>query len=176
MVRIGGLVLGTGLRRMAAGLAVVALLASGAFAQGSAPSNKEALAGVNEMKIAFDITTGNAKSLLGRLEVIDLTRKQLMADGVEPHFVIALRGDASFFAQSDLSVLKPEDRAIGEKISAKLKELKGTKGVDSVVQCAVSLPPRKLTPEGVMSEVKVVGNGWITLVSYQQKGYSYIVP
>jgi intracellular sulfur oxidation DsrE/DsrF family protein len=40
----------------------------------------------------------------------------------------------------------------------------------------VSLPSRKLTPEGVMSDVKVVGNGWITLVSYQQKGYSYIVP
>jgi intracellular sulfur oxidation DsrE/DsrF family protein len=168
--------LSVGLRRVAAGFAVVALLAPGAFAQGTAPSNKEAVAGMNQMKIAFDITTGNPKSLLGRLEVIDLTRKQLMAEGVEPHFVIALRGDASFFAQSDLSGLKPEDRPLGEKISAKLKELSGTKGVDSVVQCAVSLPPRKLTPEGVMSEVKVVGNGWITLVSYQEKGYSYIVP
>jgi hypothetical protein len=168
--------LSVGLRRVAAGFAVVALLAPGAFAQGAAPSNKEAVAGMNQMKIAFDITTGNPKSLLGRLEVIDLTRKQLMAEGVEPHFVVALRGDASFFAQSDLSRLKPEDRPLGEKISAKLKELRGAKGVESVVQCAVSLPPRKLTPEGVMSEVKVVGNGWITLVSYQQKGYSYIVP
>jgi intracellular sulfur oxidation DsrE/DsrF family protein len=166
----------TRLQRVAAGFAVVTLLASGAFAQGNAPGNKEALAGVKQMKIAFDITTGNPKSLLGRLEVIDTTRKQLMAEGVEPHFVLALRGDASPFAQSDLSGLEPEDRPLGEKIKAKLRELKGAKGVDSVVQCAVSLPPRKLTPEGVMSEVKVVGNGWITLASYQQKGYSYIVP
>ena len=165
-----------GLRTVAAGFAAGALLASGAFAQGSAPSNKEAVAGSSEMRIAFDITAGNPKALLGRLEVIDLTRKQLIAEGVEPHFVIALRGDASFFAQSDLSALKPEDRAEGEKVRAKLKELTGAKGVDSAVQCAVSLPPRKLTPEGVMSEVKVVGNGWITLASYQRKGYAYISP
>jgi intracellular sulfur oxidation DsrE/DsrF family protein len=169
-------VLFTAAHRLSVAVLIASSLAAAAHAQSGPPSNKEALQGVKEMKIAFDITTGNPKSLLGRLEVIDLTRKQLIADGVEPRFVIAMRGDASYFAQSDLSALKPEDRAMGEKIAAKLKELRGAQGVDSLVQCAVSLPPRKLTPEGVMSDVKVVGNGWITLVSYQQKGYSYIVP
>ena len=165
-----------GRSKVAAGLVAVALAAPGAFAQGTAPSNREAVAGLSEMKIAFDLTTGNPKALLGRLDVIDVTRKQLIAEGVEPHFVIAMRGDASYFAQSDLSKLKPEDREIGEKIAAKLKELRGAKGVDSLVQCAVSLPPRKLSPEGVMSDVKVVGNGWITLSAYQRKGYAYISP
>ncbi len=169
-------VLFTAARHLSAAVLIASSLASVAYAQSSPPSNKEALQGLQEMKIAFDITTGNPKSLLGRLTVIDLTRKQLLADGVEPHFVIAMRGDASYFAQSDLSKLKPEDREMGEKIAAKLKELRGAKGIDNLVQCAVSLPPRKLSPEGVMSDVKVVGNGWITLVSYQQKGYSYIVP
>jgi intracellular sulfur oxidation DsrE/DsrF family protein len=162
--------------RLSVAVLIASSLAAAAHAQSGPPSNKEALQGVKEMKIAFDITTGNPKSLLGRLEVIDLTRKQLIADGVEPRFVIAMRGDASYFAQSDLSALKPEDRAMGEKIAAKLKELRGAKGVDNLVQCAVSLPPRKLKPEGVMSEVKVVGNGWITLASYQRKGYAYISP
>ena len=37
-------------------------------------------------------------------------------------------------------------------------------------------PPRKLKFEGVMPEIKVVGNGWITMSSYQRKGYAYIVP
>ena len=166
----------TAARRLSAAVLIASSFVTVACAQSGPPSNKDALQGMQEMKIAFDITSGNAKALLGRLEVIDLTRKQLMADGVEPHFVIAMRGDASYFAQTDLSKLKPEDREIGEKIAAKLKELRGAKGVDSLVQCAVSLPPRKLSPEGVMSDVKVVGNGWITLVSYQQKGYSYIVP
>ena len=49
-------------------------------------------------------------------------------------------------------------------------------GVDTAVLCAVPLAPRKFKIAGVMSEVKVVGDGWIALASYQRKGYAYIAP
>ena len=38
------------------------------------------------------------------------------------------------------------------------------------------LASRKLKPADVMQEVKLVPNGWISLVGCQEKGYSYIVP
>ena len=153
------------------------LAASGnAWSQPAAPSNKEALAGVKEMKIAFDVTEGDPNVLLAKLNVIDLTRKQLIAEGVTPRFVVAFRGDASFFTQTDHEKIKPGDRDAAAKVAAKIKELRTASGVESLEQCAVPLPARKLRNDDVMPEVKLVGNGWISLVSHQQKGYAYIAP
>jgi len=147
-----------------------------AWSQAVAPDNKAALAGVKEMKIAFDITDGSPDVLLAKLNVIDLTRRQLIADGVTPRIVMAFRGDASFFTQTDQDKIKPADREGAAKVAAKIREMRGASGVESLEQCSVPLPARKLRNEDVMQEVKLVGNGWISLVSYQQKGYAYIAP
>src|SRR5476651_1442675 len=145
-------------------------------ASNAAPDNRAALAGMTEMKIAFDITDGNPKVLLAKLANIDVTRKQLMDDGVTPRMVIAFRGDASYFTQADIEKVKPEDRDDARKIAAKLKELRAAPGVEALEQCNLPLAPRKLKSGDVMPEVKVVGNGWISLVAYQRRGYAYIVP
>ncbi|HEX7403068.1 MAG TPA: DsrE family protein [Usitatibacter sp.] len=145
-------------------------------ASNAAPDNRAALAGLTEMKIAFDITEGNPKALLGKLGVIDTTRKQLIEDGVTPRMVLAFRGDASYFTQADVEKLKPEDREDARKIAAKLKELRAANGVEALEQCNLPLAARKLRSGDVMPEVKVVGNGWISLVAYQRRGYAYIAP
>ena len=158
-------------------LTAALLGASGAvWSQAAQPSNKEALAGVKEMRIAFDITDANPEVLLAKLNVIDVTRKQLIAEGVTPRMVLAFRGDASFFTQTDMEKIKPADREAARKIAARLKEFRAAGGVESIEQCALPLPGRKLRNEDVMPEVKLVGNGWISLVAYQQKGYAYIAP
>jgi intracellular sulfur oxidation DsrE/DsrF family protein len=54
--------------------------------------------------------------------------------------------------------------------------LKKASGVEGFEQCNVPLASRKLNPKDLMAEVKLVPNGWISLASYQQKGYAYIVP
>jgi intracellular sulfur oxidation DsrE/DsrF family protein len=145
-------------------------------ASNATPDNRAALAGMTEMKIAFDITDANPKVLLAKLANIDVTRKQLMDDGVTPRMVIAFRGDASYFTQADVEKVKPEDRDDARKIAAKLKELRAAPGVEALEQCNLPLAPRKLKSGDVMPEVKVVGNGWISLVAYQRRGYAYIVP
>jgi intracellular sulfur oxidation DsrE/DsrF family protein len=48
--------------------------------------------------------------------------------------------------------------------------------VESFEQCNIPLASRKLNPKDLMSEVKLVPNGWIALANYQQQGYAYIVP
>jgi uncharacterized protein len=129
-----------------------------------------------EMKVAFDVTDGNPQVLLAKLTVIELTRKQLVDSGVTPKMVIAFRGDASYYTQTNLGMVKEADRADALAIAAKLRELKKANGVEALEQCNVPLASRKLKPADVMQEVKVVPNGWISLVNYQEKGYSYIVP
>ena len=140
------------------------------------PDNKAALAGVREMKMAFDVTDANPQALLLKLDTIDLTRKQLIEAGVTPKIVVAFRGNASFYTQSDLGKVKEADRADALKIRARLRELSKASGVEAIEQCNVPLADRKIKPADVLQEVKVVGNGWISLAAYQQRGYSYIAP
>jgi intracellular sulfur oxidation DsrE/DsrF family protein len=165
---------------LAASILATALCACAAApepaASNAAPDNHAALAGMTEMKIAFDITDANPKVVLAKLANIDVTRKQLMDDGVTPRMVIAFRGDASYFTQADVEKVKAEDRDDARKIAAKLKELRAAPGVEALEQCNLPLAPRKLKSADVMPEVKVVGNGWISLVAYQRRGYAYIVP
>jgi intracellular sulfur oxidation DsrE/DsrF family protein len=130
----------------------------------------------NEMKIAFDVTDGNTRALMVKLATIDLTRKQLIEKGITPKMVIAFRGDASYYTQSDLSLVKEADRADALQIQAKMRELRAANGIESLEQCNVPLASRKLDSTKIIPEVKLVPNGWIALVGYQQRGYSYIVP
>ena len=129
-----------------------------------------------EAKMAFDITSGNPQVVALTLTVIDMTRKQLIEQGITPKMVIAFRGDASYFTQDTLAVVKEEQRAEALAVKAKIRELKQASGVEGFEQCNVPLASRKLKGTDLMQEVKLVPNGWISLANYQQKGYAYIVP
>ena len=138
--------------------------------------DQEALNGLKVVKVAFDLTAGDPKVLLGRLNVIDETRQSLIQQGVTPHFVLTFRGPATRLIQTDASLIKPEDREGAKKIAAKLAEMRGAKGVDNLEQCAVAVREQGTKAENVVPSVKVVGNAWISLMAYQAKGYAYIAP
>lgn len=159
----------------AAGCAVAATL-SCAPALAAGYDDHNALQGAKEVKVAFDVTAGDAKALLGRLNIIDETRQSLIQQGVTPHFVIAFRGPATRLVQTDMSKIKPEDRELAGKIAEKLKEMRNAKGVDNVEQCAVAVREQGTRPEDVVPSVMVVGNAWISLMAYQNRGYAYIAP
>ena len=93
-----------------------------------------------------------------------------------PHIVVTFRGDASYYTQTDVAKVKPEDRAEYAKVVDAIKQLHKQQGVESMEQCSLPLPSRKIDRADIMPEVKVVPNGWIALVAYQQKGYAYISP
>jgi len=140
------------------------------------PDDHEALAGVKEVKVAFDITAGEGKKLLGQVNVIDETRQSLIRQGVAPHFVLAFRGPATKLIQTDQSMIRPEDREIAAKIVAKLDQMRNAEGVQGLVQCSVAIRQQGTKAENVIPAVKVVGNGWISLITLQNRGYAYIAP
>jgi intracellular sulfur oxidation DsrE/DsrF family protein len=138
--------------------------------------NKAALAGVSEMKIAFDFTEANPQVLVRKLDVVETTRKQLLEAGVKPRIVLAFRGGASYYTQLDLAAVKEADRADALAVRAKLRAMARADGVESLEQCNLPLSQLKLKPADLMPEVKLVGNGWISLAAYQARGYGYIAP
>ena len=138
--------------------------------QASAP------AAAKEARMAFDITNGNPQVVNLTLATIDMTRKQLIEQGITPRIVVTFRGEASYFTQDSLAVVKEESRADALMVKAKIRELKKADGVEGFEQCNVPLASRKLKGSELMQEVKLVPNGWISLANYQQQGYAYIVP
>jgi intracellular sulfur oxidation DsrE/DsrF family protein len=135
-----------------------------------------ALQGLKEVKLAFDVTTGDAKRLMNVLDVIEETRVALAKQGVTPHIVVTFRGPATKLVQTDQTLMKPEDRKQAAAIAAKIKALSTASGVDGIEQCSIAVRGAGTRPENVVPGIKVVGNGWISLAAYQAKGYAYIAP
>ncbi len=141
-----------------------------------AADDRAALAGLKEAKIAFDIHEGNPKLLLARLNVIDETRQSLIQQGVKPHFMLAFRGPATKLVQTDQEKIKPEDREMAAKVAARIKEMSKAPGIDRFEQCAVASRNQETKTALVLPEIHVVGNGFISLMAYQSRGYAYIAP
>ena len=141
-----------------------------------AADDKAALAGLQEVKVGFDIKEGDGKLLLARLEIIDETRRSLIEQGVKPHFILAFRGPATKLVQTDPEFIKPQDREMAAKIAEKIRQMSAASGIDGFEQCAVAARELGTKVEKVLPEIRVVGNGFISLMAYQAKGYAYIAP
>ncbi len=147
------------------------------FAAGArAADDKQALTGLKEVKVAFDIKEGDAKLLQARLDIIDETRKSLIQQGVTPHFILAFRGPSSKLVQTDQSKIKPEDRVLAEKIAVRIKEMMNAPGIVGIEQCAVAARQQETNTDLVLPGIRIVGNSFISLMAYQTKGYTYINP
>jgi intracellular sulfur oxidation DsrE/DsrF family protein len=155
---------------------LAALIFSLLHAGANAADDKAVLTGLKEVKVAFDIKEGNPKLLLARLDIIDETRQSLIQQGVAPHFILAFRGPATRLLQTDPAMIKPEDRELAAKVATKVEQMSTAAGVDGFEQCAVAVREQGTKVDKVLPQIRVVGNGFISLMGYQSKGYAYIAP
>ena len=156
--------------------ALALCLATYSTAQSQERNDRDALSGLSEVKVAFDLTSGDSKALLTQLSVIDETRQSLIAQGVKPKFVVAFRGPATKLVQTDVSLVPAEHQENLSKIAEKVKGIRTAEGIDSVEQCSVAIRMAGTKAENVLPDIKVVGNSWVSLAAYQSKGYGYISP
>jgi len=135
-------------------------------------NNGQALKGVAEGKAYFDVTIGEPKQLLIRLQLIEKTYEQLFAAGVTPSFIVGIRGKASNFITkgSDyvLDIDLPEKRQI-VTIVKKLKTL--SVGVE---QCYIAAGFQGIDVADFLPEVDLVANGYVSLIGYHSQGYALV--
>lgn len=136
-------------------------------------ADKEALHGLKEVKMVFDIGVGDAKQLLGRLELIEQTRAGLLRQGVTPRFLIAFRGPASRLTQKDASLVKAADQGLIERIHDKLIEMSKETNLE-LNQCALGNTLQRVKNEDTYPELKLVSNSIVTISAYQNRGYGYL--
>ena len=155
---------------------ILVTVAAAALLAGCASMHEPGGAPGKEMKMAFDFTDASTGPLIVKLETVETTRKQLVEAGYTPRIVMAFRGQASYYTQTDLSLIKDSDRADALRVQSLIRALHKTGAVERVEQCNIPLAPRKIKADNLMQEVKLVPNGWISLAEYQRKGYAYIAP
>lgn len=153
--------------------AMAYLTMSAAQADRPRPDDAAALQGVDSAKAVFDITTENPNKLSFYLKLIGETAETMKAAGVEPDFVLTFRGPATFYVSSDRERIKIEDSLVADSIQAQLDTL-SRKSHMKLEQCSVAARALKVDIATVYPSVKVVGNSWISLIGYQNKGYALV--
>jgi len=134
--------------------------------------NDAALDGLTEAKVVFDINQGDLSRLLLRLKFVDKTYNQLAAFGATPKMVLAFRGKASRYVTQGEDYVPSTDLPNKHKVEKWIAEFKQRGMV--LEQCALAANLLKIDVEEFLPQIKVVANGYISLIGYQNKGYAFI--
>ena len=127
------------------------------------PNASEALAGLKTAKVVFDVRVADLDKLVFNLELFSETLEGIVAQGVKPEMVVTFRGSTVKL----LTAAALDDEAL-ELIRALKK-----KGVQFEA-CAVAMRVTKADSAGLVPEVKLVTNVFLSLIGYQNKGYAMI--
>lgn len=138
----------------------------------AAPDNSRSLAGLTHAGVIFDVNVGSPTRLLLRLQLIEETVNGLSHGGVIPDVVVAFRGGATLFMTGPDKYLPPDDLPHKKKVQAQVHYLKSL-GY-RLEQCAVAVRLLKVDPQDIIKDVPLVGNGYISMIGYQNRGYAFV--
>jgi len=143
-----------------------------AGAAGVTYNNDKALKGLSETKAYFDLTVGEPKLLLLRLQFIEKTFNQLAEAGVTPTFIIGIRGKASNFFTKGHTYIIDTDRGEKDRIVSLVEKL--SKLGIGVEQCHIAAGLQDIDVDDFIPQVELVANGYVSMIGYQAKGYSLV--
>jgi hypothetical protein len=140
--------------------------------QGDVYSNDKALKGLTASKAYFDVTIGEPKQLLIRLQLVEKTYNQLVAAGVTPVFVIGIRGKASSFFTKGTDYVLDIDLPEKRQIEAIVKKLKTQK--IAIEQCYIAAGFQEIDIADFLPEIELVANGYVSMIGYHSQGYGLV--
>lgn len=134
----------------------------------------EALNGVKSVHAVFDMRIGESKSALGHLRLIQQTfeDKNLTDISKTPKFVVVFIGPSVKLLSKNRVGLPLEDAKTVNQIANTISEM-SKKGIRIEI-CLVAAKFFGVEPASILPEVKQVGNGYISLIGYEAKGYSLV--
>jgi intracellular sulfur oxidation DsrE/DsrF family protein len=137
-------------------------------------SGYEALSGVSEAKAVFDVRSGSPKTTWIYLDLIHKTYKDKSIREVTdtPDFKIVFIGPAVKLISTDPQRFGEEDKPWLDKIAAIIPAM-AADGITLEI-CMYAADLMGVKAESVFPEIIQVENGWISLIGYQNRGYSLV--
>ncbi|MHB8347951.1 MAG: DsrE family protein [Acidiferrobacterales bacterium] len=143
-----------------------------ATAQAATLKDTDALAGLTKAKAVFMIDVNNPQRVAHVLEVVRKTDTGMRAQGVKPTIVVVFVGpDVAFLTKDRRGISYMKERSVAgvQDAVGKLNSM-GVK----FQACGVALKGMDVAPSDVIPDVQPVGNGYISAIGYQAKGYSLV--
>jgi intracellular sulfur oxidation DsrE/DsrF family protein len=134
--------------------------------------NSVSLAGLKKAQVYFDVNLKDDDLLVLRMDLLDRTTRHLQEADVDTSVVIGFRGAASRFITRDDHYVLDEQVANKIKIQNWIKHF--AKQGFRVEQCALAAEILDIPPDDFLPEVKIVGNGYVSLIGYQAQGYAVV--
>ena len=146
------------------------ILATAAPATDLEPNDAAALAGLDSTKSVFLINKATAAETARYLKGIRATHVSLAKQGVAPTTVLVFLGKPVQYitTEPDKTIAAEQEDALSS-IAATAKELKEL-GVRMEV-CSAATKHFGVDNASLLPEMDVVGNGFISLIGWQSKGY-----
>lgn len=134
----------------------------------------EVLKGLKSVKAVFDVRAGNPKGAALTLKVIHQTYqdKNITAVTKKPRFTVVFIGPSVKLISKNREGFSPEELKILDEIAGTISQM-SREGIKFEI-CLIAAQVFGVDPTSVLPEIKRVGNGWISLIGYQAKGYSLI--
>ena len=133
----------------------------------------EALKGLTSVKAVIGFSTGDPKKAVAYLTLIGDTLKDpnIQAVTKNPDFVVSFGGPSVKLLAKDTKGFSPEEQKMIEEMKAKISAL-AKEGV-IFEYCNYAAKLFGVEPAKVPG-LQVIDNGWVSLIGYQGRGYSFV--
>jgi intracellular sulfur oxidation DsrE/DsrF family protein len=91
---------------------------------------------------------------------------------VKPTIVLVFRGNASLFITKNDKYIRTEHRKQRLEMKGWLEQFNEL-GF-TIEQCYIAAKSRKIDTKDFLLQVKIVANGYVSLVGYQSQGYAFL--
>lgn len=135
-------------------------------------NDKRALTGVKEVRAIYDVQVKEPKRFTFFLDVIGKTYDGIMDQGIQPKFVVAVRGPAIRFVSNEIWSFSEEDQKYLEDAARLIGDLK-RRGV-RFEACSIAAGLFKINHQSYLKGVDAVSNTFISLTGYQAQGYGLV--
>ncbi len=142
------------------------------IAEGKEYKQSQSIEGLTTVKIYFDVNVGIPQKLILRLSLIDKTLSQLETAGIQTDVAIGFRGKASKFVTNGNWYVEKEDQAAKALVHQWLETF-AKQGIH-MEQCLIAADLNGIAPEDVRTELEVTRNGYVSMIAYQNRGYSMV--
>ncbi|MFN2348994.1 MAG: DsrE family protein [Thioalkalivibrio sp.] len=156
---------------LAGTLALTPALAGG-HGQDQGKGGYVSLAGLEEFRGLVDLSHGEPGTVLRYLQLIGEMDEDLKDMGLERRIVVAMRGGSVRYLRRDRSPIPMADQIVAEDIAKAVAALHARD--IRIEACQVAMDRFEVPIDGVLDEVNVVANTFITLIGFQQQGYGVV--
>ncbi len=133
-----------------------------------------ALQGLKSVKAVFGFQMGNPQNALIHLQVIHQTfkDKNMWIGKKKPDIVVVFYGPSVKLASKNRAGFTAEDQKVLDDYASTVSAM-ARDGVKFEI-CLIAVKFAGVEPSSILPEIKQVGNGWISVIGYQARGYSLV--